>query len=265
MLGDPPMVEEVACCRPAPGDLGDAPPDEVSSVVVHVGRELRLHVHDPLLRLLLLAVPARVKRGAARQQLVSDDTHGPNVGARPVLKQGVVLVLLRPRLCRADDHLRSHVLQRPNRTDRPLVRVVDREPEIYQFDRVVIVHEDYVLGLQIAVHYALGVQVGERVEHLGHEPGDDGLRVEGLPLVHVVEEVALPGRLEQKIHVIRVFKRAVHLDDVLVGDCAVDLNLPLHLLPVDGSKSIFYVHFQNQWYCGAMHYCPIYDRTLAYK
>ena len=100
--------------------------------------------------------------------------------------------------------------------------------EVGELDHVVLA-EQYVLGLEIAVDDVQAVQVLHRPDHLAHVARSPPL-VEPARLLEVAVELP-PGRvLEDDVDPPVVEEEAVHPEDVLVPQVGVDLDLPPQLV-----------------------------------
>lgn len=91
------------------------------------------------------------------------------------------------------------------------------EAEVGKF-HVTLSVQQHVFGLEVAVHYAVGVQLAERRQHLGCiEPGGVLIELLGELLLQVEEELAALAVLEHKVKVAVGLEGRVELDDERVA------------------------------------------------
>ena len=171
---------------------------EVLGVLCDVHPELvrRERVLAALDRLALLGGRVAVERREAAQQQVRDDAQRPHV-------DGPSVALLR-------EDLRRHVRRRAHGgCEQPQVVAVDdfAEPEVAdeQTRRGAACFEQQVFWLEVAVHDAVGVQVGDAGRDLLHELGRVGF-VQGPARVDAVEQLAALGELGHEVQAVLRFE-----------------------------------------------------------
>jgi len=91
------------------------------------------------------------------------------------------------------------------------------------------VQEHHILGLQVQVHDALGMEVVDALEDLRYEYGGLLLRQE-LLVADVLEELAARHQLHHQDDLAGRLEHVVQVDDVLVSELGQDLDLLQDLL-----------------------------------
>ncbi|KAH9831296.1 cercosporin toxin biosynthesis protein, partial [Teratosphaeria destructans] len=145
-----------------------------------------------------------------------------------LLRVPIVTVARGGRRRRRLDHLRREVIQRAAHGVAPVVGRVHRPAEIGDLDLAVQADED-VLGLDVAVHDVLAVQVAQRARHLRDVLRGLPLR-EALGLAQVLVQLALARELEDQEDALGVVEVAVQAQDVGVREVGLDLDLASDLL-----------------------------------
>lgn len=157
-----------------------------------------------------------LERGLAGEKLIGQDPQGP-------LVDGVRVIRLPARAY----HLGGQVVQCAAQGVPPVARGVDAVAEVGQLQLAAQAEED-VLGLHVAVHDVLAVQVRQGQRDLGDALGRAALREPALALQDPVQ-LAAGGVLEDQEDAVRVVEPAVEAEDARVPQVAVDLDLAPHV------------------------------------
>ena len=147
-----------------------------------------------------------LKRRFADQELICQDTQTPQVNLL-----GVVVVL-----AATAKHLRGQVVESSAHGVSAVVGCVNRPTKVRNLDLAVNAYED-VLGLDVAVHDVLLVEVLERCGHLGNILCCFPFW-EALFLAEVLVEFSLAGELENEENALCVVEVTEQLEDVGVGE-----------------------------------------------
>lgn len=212
MLDDPGVSKDVV-----EGDahsllLDEQLGDEVACLRAHKVREGVRDRGDELERLLLFLV---IKGRLSNEELVQEDTDGPEVDAR------VVFATL--------DHLRSEIVECTTESTTASRGTRDDGPtKVREFDVTVLGEED-VFGLEVPVDDVLLVAVDESLCDLSDVAGSLGLR-EATLLLETTKELSFGGVLHEDVDVGVVIKVAKHPEDVLMAQVGLDLDLSSELL-----------------------------------
>mmetsp|Transcript_14620 Transcript_14620/g.34873 ORF Transcript_14620/g.34873 Transcript_14620/m.34873 type:complete len:309 (-) Transcript_14620:272-1198(-) len=146
------------------------------------------------------------------QQHVHDDPTRPHVRRLSVVTQ---------------QHLRSHVIRRAGfGASRLSVFELAREAEVDDLQRAVglLAHEQKILGLQVSVHDAVRMAVGERREDLLHDPRRVPLG-ELLLLDDAIKQLTTRTQLHDDVDVSGILEGLVQLDDVRMIQRLHDIDL----------------------------------------
>ena len=187
------------------------PSNEVLCILGHTPGEAEVDTGDTPVR---GGMSLGLEGGTANEELVQENTEGPNVDHLVVL----------PSL----DHFGGEVVQSTTQSVAPGGGGVDGPAKVGDLD-LALGADEQILGLDVAVDDVLLVAVGQGLAEVGDVPGRSALG-EPTAVGQLLVQLTAGTVLEDEVDALGIVEVTEHAEDVAVAEVGLDLDLAAELV-----------------------------------